>query len=62
MFISDLTSGTTRDYAYVGENIIYAYTIETRGKIYGFVPPPSEILVTAIETWNGIKAMANNLL
>ncbi|XP_032791934.2 carboxypeptidase B [Daphnia magna] len=58
-----LTSGTTRDYAYVGgDNIIYAYTIETRGKAYGFVPPPSEILETAIETWNGIKAMANNLL
>lgn len=61
--LSDLTSGTTRDYAYVGgDNIIYAYTIETRGKAYGFVPPPSEILETAIETWNGIKAMANNLL
>ncbi|EFX84965.1 hypothetical protein DAPPUDRAFT_194294 [Daphnia pulex] len=57
-----LTSGTTRDYAYVGENIIYAYTIETRGMAYGFIPPPREILVTAIETWNGIKAMANNLL
>lgn len=58
----DLTSGTSRDYAYVGQDILYPYTIETRGKAYGFIAPPSEILETAQETWNGIKAMANNLV
>lgn len=57
----DLTSGTSRDYSYVGQDIKYPYTIETRGESYGFVAPPSEILPTAEEIWNGIKAMARSL-
>lgn len=56
----DLTSGTSRDYTYVGDDkILYPYTIETRDAAYGFVAPPREILPTAREIWNGIKAMAN---
>lgn len=59
VFSADLTSGTSRDYVYLAENITYPYTIEARDRTYGFVAPASEILPTAEEIWNGIKAMAN---
>jgi len=51
------TSGGSRDYVYLTENVTYSCTIESRSTSYGFVPPASEILPTAQENWNGIKAM-----
>jgi len=50
------TSGTSRDYAYGVEDILYAFTIEARNEDYQFMAPPSEIFPTAQEIWNGIRA------
>ena len=58
----DFTSGGSRDYAYVTEKIIYSSTIEASYMDYGFMAPPSEILPSAQEIWNGIKAVANAVL
>ena len=44
------------------EKIIYSSTIEARSMDYGFMAPPSEILPSAQEIWNGIKAVANAML
>ncbi|XP_032787989.1 carboxypeptidase B [Daphnia magna] len=55
-----LGSGVTTDYYYEGEGILHSYTIELRDLgTYGFVLPPDQIVPTAIETWNGIKAFVN---
>jgi len=56
--VIDVASGVTSDYYYVKEGVIYSYIIELRDRgLYGFVAPPNEIKPTAIETWNGIRAM-----
>ena len=57
--LKDFTSGGSRDYASVTEQIVYSSTIEARSMDYGFVAPPSEIYPTAQEIWNGIKAVVN---
>ena len=60
---TDIASGTTLDHAYVGEGILYAYLLELRDTgEFGFELPASQIMDTAIETWNGIKAMALEIL
>lgn len=63
---SDLAAGSTADYAYENEGIIYAYALELRddpsGSHGGFDMPPEYIKPTAIETWNGIRTMAIAIL
>ena len=57
------SSGTSRDWAKGVPNITYVYTIELRDKgEYGFLLPPDQIFETAYETWEGIKAMALDLM
>lgn len=54
----DIGSGVTTDYYYVDLGITHSYTAELRdlGE-YAFLLPPDQIVPTAIETWNGIKAL-----
>ncbi|XP_046651367.1 carboxypeptidase B-like [Daphnia pulicaria] len=53
-------SGVTTDYYYEAEGVVHSYTIELRDDgTYGFQLPPDQIVPTAIETWNGIKAFVN---
>jgi hypothetical protein len=43
--------------------VIYSYLLELRDTgDYGFELPASQIVDTAVETWNGIKAMALAIL
>lgn len=61
--ITDIASGTTVDHAYSAESILYAYLLELRDTgEFGFQLPASQIMETAVETWNGIKAMALEIL
>jgi len=54
-----LAAGSTADYAYDVHGVIYAFALELRDTgIYGFQLPPAQILPTATETFNGIKAVA----
>ncbi|KAI9562178.1 hypothetical protein GHT06_013143 [Daphnia sinensis] len=58
-----IASGTTVDHAYSAEGILYAYLLELRDTgEFGFQLPASQIMETAVETWNGIKAMALEIL
>nr|CAH0112267.1 unnamed protein product [Daphnia galeata] len=58
-----IASGTTLDHAYTAEGILYAYLLELRDTgEFGFQLPASQIMETAVETWNGIKAMALEIL
>ncbi|XP_046460329.1 carboxypeptidase B-like [Daphnia pulex] len=55
-----IASGVTTDHYYENEGIVHSYTIELRDSgTYGFQLPPDQIVPTAIETWNGLKAMIN---
>ncbi|KAK4035914.1 hypothetical protein OUZ56_027992 [Daphnia magna] len=55
-----IASGTTTDHYYENEGVVHSYTIELRDKgRYGFQLPASQIVSTATETWNGIKAFMN---
>lgn len=61
--VCDIASGTRLDYYYVEEGILDAYLLELRDTgEYGFELPASQIVGTATETWNGIKAMAFAIL
>ncbi len=53
----------TIDHYYQVESIVHSYTVELRdlGE-YAFELPPEFILPTATETWNGLKAMADEIL
>jgi Zinc carboxypeptidase len=57
----DATSGTTPDHAYGQYNIPVAYTVEMRGNgvygSYGFVLPPTFILINSEEIFKGVMAM-----
>lgn len=56
-------SGNSADWA-LGERNALAWAYELRplsGGLSGFAPSPSEILPTAIETWNGLKVVAHHL-
>ncbi|KAK2710442.1 hypothetical protein QYM36_011835 [Artemia franciscana] len=58
-----IASGSSNDWAKGVAGIKYAYTLELRDKgYYGFLLPPKYILPTAEETWNAIKACANELV
>jgi len=58
-----VASGTTLDYSYDVQGVLYAYLIELRDTgSYGFELPPDQIAATARETFNGIKAMASAIL
>jgi len=53
-------SGTSTDYYYESEGVVYSYLVELRDKGQKkFILPPSEIAPTFEETFNGIKAMVN---
>lgn len=56
-FLTDQSSGTSRDWAKGVANIPYVYTIELRdtGK-HGWILPPDEIIPTGQEMWAGVKA------
>jgi len=55
-----IASGVTTDHYFENENVFHSYTIEVRDTgTYGFELPPNQILPTATETWNGIKALVN---
>lgn len=55
-----MASGDTTDHYYENEGVVYSYTIELRDSgTYGFQLPPDQIVPTATETWNGLKAMIN---
>jgi len=55
-------SGSTADYTYLTDKILYSYALELRDTgLYGFELPPSQILPTATETFNGLKAMAKEI-
>jgi hypothetical protein len=57
---SDIASGDTTDHYYENEGVVHSYTIELRDSgTYGFQLPPDQIVPTAKETWNGLKAMIN---
>ena len=53
----------TIDHYYQVEGIVHSYTVELRdlGE-YAFELPPEFILPTATETWNGLKAMTDEIL
>jgi len=54
-----VASGSTVDWTYDTEKILYSYALELRDTgEYGFELPPNQILPTATETFNGLKAMA----
>ena len=58
LLLIDISSGDTIDYYYDIEVVTHSYIIEVRDKgAYGFQLPPDQIVPTATETWNGIKAL-----
>lgn len=58
LLLIDISSGDTIDYYYDIEGVTHSYIIEVRDKgAYGFQLPPDQIIPTATETWNGIKAL-----
>jgi len=58
-----LASGVAADYYYDVHGVIYSYIVELRDSgLYGFVLPPEQIRPTAIETWNGLRAMTNDIM
>ena len=58
-----MASGVCTDYYYEYEGVIHSYTVELRdtGR-FGFELPPEQILPTATETWNGLRAMTDEII
>lgn len=55
-------SGGSKDYTYGVLNIKYSFALELRDRgRYGFLLPANQILPTAMETFEGIKAMAREM-
>lgn len=55
----DHNSGGSKDYTYGVLGIKYSFALELRDKgAYGFLLPESQIVPTAMETFEGIKAVA----
>ncbi|KAI9560986.1 hypothetical protein GHT06_011942 [Daphnia sinensis] len=55
-------SGGSVDWTYDTANVVYSYALELRDTgLYGFELPPRLILPTATETFNGLKAMAQEI-
>jgi len=54
------TGGGSIDWQYMITNAPYTYAVELRDTgVYGFQLPRQFILPTALETWTGLKALAN---
>ena len=55
-------SGSAIDYSYDVSKIKYSFTTELRdtGK-YGFILPANQILPTALESWEGVKYLLDNM-
>jgi hypothetical protein len=61
--VADRSSGTSRDWAAGVLRIPFVYTVELRDSgMYGFLLPPDQILATGVETWEGVKAMMDEIL
>lgn len=58
----DQNSGGSKDYTYGKLKIKYSFALELRdtGR-YGFLLPARQIVPTAMETFEGIKAMAREM-
>jgi len=58
----DSAPGTAIDYCYEKLGVVHSYTAELRdtGK-NAFMLPIEQIIPTAIETWEGVKAMAEGI-
>ncbi|KAJ2952784.1 hypothetical protein O0L34_g7144 [Tuta absoluta] len=56
-------SGMSHDWAKARAGIKYAYHVDLRDSFgpYGFLLPGSQIVPTAKETWQGVRAMVDNL-
>lgn len=63
--LSDITSGTSRDY-YAGEiKVSFTYTVELRDESegqYGFLLPEDQIIPTSEEAWAGIRAALGEIV
>lgn len=62
IFITDLASGSSIDWAYDKANAKIAFALELRDKgQYGFILPANQIKPACLETWAGIKATLDSL-
>lgn len=59
---TDLSAGSSRDWAHLEGGFRYVYTLELRdtGR-YGFILPPAQIIPTALETWAGLQVVARHI-
>lgn len=58
----DQNSGGSKDYTYGKLGIKYSFALELRDRgRYGFLLPANQIVPTAMETFEGIKAMAKEM-
>ena len=59
---ADRNSGGSKDYTYGELGIKYSFALELRDRgQYGFLLPANQIVPTAMETFEGIKAMAKEM-
>lgn len=62
LFHTDVNSGTTKDYVYGVLRVRYTFAIELRDKgKYGFLLPPNQIVPTATEFFEGLKALVREM-
>lgn len=55
-------TGSSVDYAYDVSKIKYSFAAELRDTgTYGFILPPDQILPTAVESWEGLKYLLDNM-
>lgn len=60
--VADAAAGGADDWAYGVAGIPYVYTVELRDKgRYGFLLPRSQIIPTGEETWDAVKALAEEI-
>lgn len=58
-YLLDSAPGNAIDYCYEKLGIVHSYTLELRDTgTNAFMLPLEQILPTAVETWEGVKAMA----
>ena len=56
-FLSDVVAGVTLDYYFSYKQVFYSFFIELWDTGTSGFEFPNQILLTATETWNGIKAL-----
>jgi len=62
-YILDAAAGSSADYAYDTHGVRYPFALELRDTgFYGFQLPPEQIMPTAEETFNGIKAAVSAMV